>query len=171
MALATGPGAVGPNTILQRVNRLSDKFDEALAAGDIYPGDIIRSKGNGDVVVHDQAGKFTPVKIALEDPFLGRTIDDKYVSGEVVRYHRGQPTDTWLARLKIGVYVYGPDTFLASAGDGTLTVAAAGDTAIAQAEEGKNASAAVQRIEARVVGAGPAGTLGTTTSTSTTTTT
>lgn len=168
MSLATGPTAVGPNTILLRVNRISDKAGEAYAGGTITPGDIIRSKANGDVIRHDQAGKFYPVLIAKEDTFQGKTIDDDYSSGDVVFFHRAMEGDTWNANIAASQGI-GFGDFLASNGDGKLKVCGASDTALATAEAALTSVASVQRLEARMVGPGPAGTLGTTTTTTTTT--
>lgn len=175
MALSTGPNVGRPETILLRVNRLSDKYQEAIGSGTVTPGDLLRKKSGGQVLRHDQAGKYTRPLVAIEDTFQGRTVDDNYASGELVRYQELQPTDEWWARLAATQFVL-PDeqTYLTSNGDGTLKVCGAGDTALAVGtpDANVNAGPAGARCPAVVLsGAGPAGTLGTTTTTSTTTTT
>jgi hypothetical protein len=45
-----------PNTIMLKVTRLSDRYDEARAAGALKPGHLIKHDSDGKVVVHGAAG-------------------------------------------------------------------------------------------------------------------
>lgn len=157
-----------PNTVILKPTRLSDRYDEARAAGTIKPGHLIKHDANGAVVVHSAAGVAAELMVAIEDSFQGKTIDDNYVATDLVRFHRCQDGDEMYMLLANNQSV-NPTSFLTSNGDGTLKAASGTDVILFKSVETLlNASGAAARL--RVRAAKTAG-VGTTTTTSTTTTT
>lgn len=70
------------NTI--KVKKYSDVIEEYVAAGTIYPGSLLQMDSAGKVVVHaSAAGRFQRM-VALENELEGQSIDDAYVSTDVV---------------------------------------------------------------------------------------
>lgn len=114
----------GPGLVLLK-GILSERREEARAAGAITPGHLIQRDSNGAVVVHASAyGGGEPI-FALEDNFQGRTVDGAYASGEVVQIHHCQSGDEIYAFLGATAGTAAIGTVLASKGDGTLIVTGA----------------------------------------------
>lgn len=108
-----------PNVILLKGD-IGTRQEEGRAGGTIKPGYLIKKNSSGALVVHASAGGAGECIVALEDPIQGgRTIDDNYVSGELVKYKTVQPGDELYMMLKDGNNVAIDDN-LSSQGDGTL---------------------------------------------------
>lgn len=164
-----------PNTIVLQGN-LADKYDEGVCgATNITPGFLIdydaTSTEEGDTAVgtgdtpgalenqvmkpHATAGGLTGVLVAVEDDFGGHgvpggTIDDDYVEGDVVRFHKAQKGDKlnmWL--LENENVAFGDK--LSSNGDGTLRKVTGTDIGLVKAKEAQHYTTANGRIRVEVL--------------------
>lgn len=88
-----------PNTIRLKG---APRYDEGTAGGTIFPGELIVKNSSGLVVRHATSGGQGPVMVAVEDGFLGKTVDDAYASGDLVRYDIAKSGDVMLMRLAAG---------------------------------------------------------------------
>lgn len=95
------------------------RHEEAVAAGAITPGHLIKLDSAGKVVVHASEGQYAERLFAKEDALQGNTKDTAYASGDVVSYHVAVPGDEIFAYIKAGENVAIGDQLI-SAGDGTL---------------------------------------------------
>jgi hypothetical protein len=107
-----------PQTIVLKGD-LGTRYEEGRAAGTIKPGHLIKQNSSQNYVVHATAGGGGERLVAIEDGLIGKTIDDNYVSGDLVRFKIVQPGDVLYMLLKDGQSVV-PDDILSSNGDGTL---------------------------------------------------
>lgn len=98
---------------------------EAIAAGAITPGHLIKLNSDGEVVVHNSAGLFTPVYIARENEVIGNDIDDAYADNDTVLYWHCRPGDEVYALVPASAAAVVIGDFLESNGDGTLRKVAA----------------------------------------------
>lgn len=121
-----------------------NKYDEGRAAAAITPGHLIERESAGTLSVHDTAGGETAVKVAVEDSLQGRTIDDAYAEGELVRYVIPQKGDRLYMILTTAQTIVVGD-LLASAGNGTLQ-AVGSDTPLFEAQEAVTTTGTVARI-------------------------
>ncbi len=142
----------GPNTIVLKCHRLTDRYDEKVAAGAITPGHLIKLDTAGKVVVHSTAFGGGECMFAIEDSFQGKTIDDAYASGDLVRIHLPSNLDEIYALLGGTGGTAAIGSVLASKADGTLQVSSAGTgglkfTALEAVAQGTGA----QRIRVRVM--------------------
>lgn len=106
-----------PNTIILKGD-LERRYEEGRAGGTIKPGHQIEQGSAGTFVVHGTAGGVGPFAIAIEDALQGKTIDDAYSSGDLLRYFIPQPGDLVYVYLKAGESVVKGDKAI-SGGDGT----------------------------------------------------
>jgi hypothetical protein len=97
----------------------ASQFEEALAAGVIRPGHLVKLNVDGDVIPHNIVLGQAERMFALEDALQGRGIDDDYASGERVFILIASPGDQVLAWLAFGQSVQKGD-FLGSDGAGHL---------------------------------------------------
>ena len=140
-----------PNTIVLKCNGLSERYDEATAAGAITPGHLIQMDSNGAVVVHATQWGGGEYMFAIEDSFQGRTIDNAYASGEKVRMHRAQLGDEIYAFLSPTGGTAAIGSVLSAKGDGTWQVTGAGTGALKVTSlEAIPQGTAAQRIRVRV---------------------
>jgi len=142
----------GPNRVFLN-GESARKRDEANAAGTIYPGDLIQHDVNGNVVVHSNPYGGGELMIAIEDGVRGRMVDDFYVSGDKVFFHRPMRGDVFWMRLKANGGTASPITDVASAGDGTVIVTGGGTGAFPlklRTIESVPQAGAVQRVRIRV---------------------
>lgn len=140
-----------PNTI-----SLDGRFvhEEYLTASTIKPGYLVETfsdSGVQKVRVHSTAKGFAQRAWAVEDPLTGktatstqsRTIDDSYVSGEMVPVHVHEPGSRVYAYLEPGA-AFAIGDKLVSAGDGTLQKLSSSDLqAVAVVEEAVDLSSSV----------------------------
>ncbi len=129
------------NTILLK-GCLIDRYDEARAgAGQtIYPGMLVEKNSdntydgtsyNAAYAVHSTANGAAEPLVALERMYPGQpdagvanaggTVDDAYVAGDLLKLHYCQAGDELYMYLKTGNHAL-VNSFLSSAGDGTLQV-------------------------------------------------
>jgi hypothetical protein len=162
----------GPNRIVLKATRLSNRPDEARGAAAVKPGHLIRHNVNGQVVPHDVAGGFGEIMVAIEDNFQGKTTADAYASGDLVFFHRAVPGDE-LYLVLAASQVTQIGAYLASNGDGAVKVAGgATDIGLFMAIENAITAGSTGFVRARVLaGAAPGGTANTTTTTTSSTTT
>jgi len=100
----------------------SGRIDEALAAGVVRPGHLLRLNVDGDVVPHNIVLGQAERMFALEDALQGRAIATDYSSGELVSIVIANPGDEIYAWLAVGESVV-PGDFLGSDGFGHLVAA------------------------------------------------
>lgn len=126
---------------------------EATALGTITPGMLVE-RAAGGVQAHSSAGDVANTSFANEYALTGGTIDRDYLEDDQVVFTSYNPGS--------GVYAWVADDvnaaegdLLASAGDGTLAVAADDEVAVAQALEAVDNSAggAPARIRVEVINA------------------
>jgi hypothetical protein len=103
-------------------------YDEArVKAGvTITPGMLIELDANGEALPHGTAGAVGEGLVAIEDGYIGKTIDDAYAAGELVRYviARG---GVEFNLILVGGANATTASFLTSNGDGKVKVAAGAD--------------------------------------------
>lgn len=133
-----------PRTIFQGPpENLGARYFETRGAGTIKPGHLTTLDVNGKVVVHGTAGGYAEGRVAIEDGLQGRTVDDAYTTGELVRGHGGKTGDEYYMRLAAAAVAVVITDFLASAGDGTLKKATSTDQRLYKPLEAVDNSAGV----------------------------
>lgn len=141
-----------PKTIMLKGN-LEDAYEEGRAGGAITPGDQIMLNSAGALVVHGTAGGVGELLFAMEDALQGKTIDNAYASGDLVRYWKPKRGNEIYARLKAGEVVVIGDKLI-SGGDGTqikATGTITGYTGIVREAVDNSAGGLVVRVKVRVV--------------------
>lgn len=120
------------------------------------PGMLIALNSSSVYVPHPTADGGAEVNIALEDALQGKTIDDAYASGELVRFAQPRRGDVVLLLLEAGQNVQ-DGTKLVSAGAGYVQAQTGEDAdafAVALEDRNANETGAViddQRIRARIL--------------------
>ena len=122
---------------------------EALAAATTLPGMLVE-RADGEVQPHSTAGGPASTHFADHFGMTGGTIDTAYASSEVTMFKTMLPGGGVNALLAAGATAVPVDTLLASAGDGTLRVAAVDEIAVAQALEAVDNSGGAERARIRV---------------------
>ena len=117
---------------------------EALAAGAITPGHLIKLNGSGAYVVHSTSGGAARRLFAMEMSDTGKDIDDAYASGDTVYGLACRPGDEVYAILDTSQTIVEGDA-LESGGNGRLIKYSAG-VIVAWALEDKTTTSAVARI-------------------------
>lgn len=148
------PSVSTPNTILLK-GRLDQRYDEQRGAGTITPGMLCVDNSSGNLIAHNVVSGKGPWKIAIEDALQGKTIDDNYVSGDLVRFHHPRPGNWYYMLLKAGENVAIGDKAV-SAGDGTLQKGVAGQPDLSAWNAGTDPTAA----QATAIGGAVAGMVG-----------
>jgi hypothetical protein len=119
------------------------KHVEGEATTTIAPGMLLEvdSSGRDQLAAHNTANGFAERLFAVEDALRGRTVDDGYVSGDLVSAHLVDPGSEVQAFLDAGENASIGD-FLVAAGSGTLQVVgtSANEHPIAVALEALNLS-------------------------------
>jgi len=110
---------MGYHTIILKGD-LNERYEEGRAGGTITPGHIIKLNSSDQLVVHGTAGGFGETAVAIEDALRGKTIDDNYTSGDLVRYQVLQPGDVFYALLPAAATAVVVGDQLISNGDGCL---------------------------------------------------
>lgn len=121
---------------------------EATALGDIIPGMLVQ-RAVGGVQAHDDEGEAAAPSFAVEYDLTGLSIDDTYEEGDQVVFKTFTPGSGVYAWLADGVNA-AEAALLASNGDGTLKVAAAGENVVAQALEAVDNSGEAEPARIRV---------------------
>ncbi len=141
------------NTIVLKATRLTDRYDEKVAAGGatmITPGYLVILDSTGKAAIHATAYGGGPVMVAIEDAIQGGTVDTAYATGDTVRLHLPQNADELYMFLGATAGTAAIGSVLASKGDGTLIVSSAGTGGIKFTSlEAVAAGTAAQRIRAR----------------------
>lgn len=146
-------GKTKPTRIHLTSSRGDPRMEEDRAAETITPGMLLATNSSGNVRKHNVAGGAHERKFALESSLEGRTINDDYTSGELVRNVHAEPGDVVYAWLKNGEHATA-DEFLTSNGDGTLKVTSGTNVTVGKAlEEVDLTDTAVEngRIRVRIV--------------------
>jgi hypothetical protein len=139
------------NTIVLSQELGGGQHEELRASGTIRPGHLCQRQSDGTVVVHATAGGDAEMLIAKEDSLQGRTIDDNYVSGELVFLHRARRGDKINALIPAGAAAFALTDFLTPNGDGTFKKAAGADVKRAKPLEAKDNSAGGAPVRCMIV--------------------
>lgn len=130
-------------------------YEEGRAGATITPGMLISINNANTYVPHPTAASPAEAIFAIEDALSGipgqggKTIDNNYASGDLVRMVIPQRGDHVLGILQQGQNVQ-LGAHLVSAGDGTLKAAATASVEyIGTAMEDRNASGTAASLEAR----------------------
>lgn len=89
---------------------------EALAAGTIKPGHLVKLGSAGTLTANATAGVKCEMAVAVEDALQGNDIADSYSSADLVQYNIFRPGDCCYLRLKNGENVAVGDKLVAAAG-------------------------------------------------------
>lgn len=137
-------------TILLKGN-LEERYEEMRASGAITPGHLIKRHTDGTALVNSTAGAVAEMLFAHEDSLQGKTIDQAYASGDVVRHHVAQKGDVIYAWLAAGENA-AVGAKLSSNGDGTFQVQSSTEATLAWAEQAcdNSAGGAAARVVLRV---------------------
>jgi hypothetical protein len=131
-------------------------YEEGRAGATIMPGMLIALNSSAVYVPHSVADGGSEVNIAIEDALQGKTIDDAYASGDLVRFVIPVRGDVVLALLEAGQNVQ-DGTKLVSNGAGYVQAQTSEDAdsiLIALEDRNANDTGAViddQRIRCRVL--------------------
>lgn len=98
---------------------LNNRYDEGRGAATITPGMLVQRDDDSNIIKHATAGGPASLFFPVEESFVGKTIDDDYAIGDLVRYHMAAPGDEIYSLLADGESV-APGDYLESAGDGTF---------------------------------------------------
>jgi hypothetical protein len=133
-------------------------YKEADAAEAITPGHLITLNASGQAIKHATAGaaaaagaQFTgPVRVAVEQDFFGKGIDDAYAVNDRVLY---QPLDTgceFMALVAAAAPAIAYNDLVESAGNGTVRKTVIAANAIGRATEAVDNSGGGAAVRLRV---------------------
>ena len=125
---------------------VESRYEEGRAGAAITPGMLIALNNAGAYVPHAAADGAAQKAFALEDALQGKTIDNNYESGDLVRFIIAGPGDHILAILEAGANV-ADGALLSSNGAGYLQASAGNPVAVAL--EDRDASASDVTLEDR----------------------
>jgi len=106
------------------------RYEEAIAAVALIPGQLGKLNADGALIAHDVAGGPAESIFTLEDALQGKTIDNPAVVGETTPYIIASKGDVIYAFLEAGQSVT-PADYLASAGNGNLQEASGSNARLA----------------------------------------
>jgi hypothetical protein len=140
-----------PKTIILKGD--FDLQEEARSAATITPGMLIDRNSANAVIPHATAGGPAALDIAIENPHLGKTINDNYVSGDLVFLHRLKKGEEFYGLLPAAAAAVTPATFMSSNGDGTFKTAGSTDIRLCKPVESVDNSAggSAARCKMRVI--------------------
>lgn len=126
------------------------RYEEAVAAGTISPGQLIKHNTSSQVLRHSTATGFGAVYIAIEDALQGKTVDDNYAADDIVGYIIPQSGDECQVKLDAGENVVVGD-MLESAGNGNFQKFTSGTRMfeVLEAKDLSSSSAVATLIRAR----------------------
>ncbi len=151
-----------PKTILLSPVDVPITREAKVAGADVLPGMLVERTAAGHIAhengcrrPHSTAGGIAQLSFAIEYDITGGTIRDAYTNGDNMMEALCRHGDVVYALLAVGQNVTvtgGPGSYLSSAGDGSLRVAAAAsdDHIVAQAKEIVNNSAGSAAARIRV---------------------
>jgi hypothetical protein len=121
---------------------LGDRYEEAkVASGQtIKPGMLIDLNSSGEAIVFNTAGGDTVTRVAIEDALQGRTVDDAYAAGEVIRYFIPRPGDVLNLLVADGENIAIGDKIIASTGGKFIETTGTPTKIFGEAEEALNLS-------------------------------
>jgi hypothetical protein len=121
-----------PNNTILLKGDLGRRYEEGRvkAATTIYPGMLIEFHTDGTLQPHASAGLSAILMVAIEDGLAGKTIDDAYAAGDLVRYIILEPGDRAQMILVDGQTSVIGKPGLTSNGDGKLKVGVSGTDAL-----------------------------------------
>lgn len=125
---------------------------EDVAVGGIRPGMLVERVATG-IQVHSTAGGTASTHFAVEYDMTGGTIDTVYNTGENTVFKTYAAGSGVFALVAGGAGAIADRALLASAGDGTLRLAALDEIAVAQAMEAvdNSGSGSLARIKVEVI--------------------
>jgi hypothetical protein len=96
------------------------RYEEYLADAAITPGHLLTLNSTNEVLKHATAGGLSLKWFACEDSLQGKTIDDAYAAGDIVRTWLAVPGDWINALLAASATAVVVGDYLCPAADGTL---------------------------------------------------
>ena len=78
------------------------KYEERIAAAEVYPGHILEVDSAGKVKKHATAGGWGQQMVAVEDALQGNLVSTAYAAAALVRIHIQRPGARFQGRLKAG---------------------------------------------------------------------
>jgi hypothetical protein len=132
-----------PNNTILLTGDMGEFYDEGRCGPtSIGPGMMIEPiTTTGKLKPHATAGGLTHKWFAIEDAFIGKTINDLYVSDDLVRYHKGRSGERLQVILKQGQTIVAGDK-ATSNGDGKMKKAGGADIVVGTFEDTLDLSAA-----------------------------
>jgi len=111
---------------------LGRRYEEARASTIVKPGWLLQrdaddASGRPQVKAHATSGGGGELMVAIEDALQGKTINDSYAIGDLVRYFYPEPGDLVNMQLKAGQVIVKNDPIMSN-GDGTTTKGTGGTT-------------------------------------------
>lgn len=110
------------STSPKKIHLVGDgRYEEAIAAGAIMPGHLVKLDSDGKVAVHGSAAGVAERMFAVEDALQGNSIDDAYAADDRVALVIARPGDViyaWLDAGADGTVAVGDP--LTSSGNGLL---------------------------------------------------
>lgn len=95
-------------------------YEEYLADAALTPGHLLTLNSTNEVLKHATAGGICLKWFACEDSLQGKTIDDAYAAGDIVRVWKCVPGDWINALLAASAAAIVVGDYLCPAADGTL---------------------------------------------------
>ncbi len=83
--------------------RLRNEQEEAIASGIFSPGHLLKMDSADKVLKHSTEGADGAIRVALEQPYTGKTVADAYAVGDTAFYRECLPGDVVAVFLKAGV--------------------------------------------------------------------
>lgn len=88
-----------PNRTILIKGELQEYHDEARAAEATKPGRLLQKIAAGTVQNNQLVAGNVPIYVAMEDVYIGHTVDDTYATGDLVQFHVAQKGDWLMLRL------------------------------------------------------------------------
>lgn len=133
-------------------------YKEADAAEAITPGHLVSLNASGQAIKHNVAGaaaaaggQFTgPTRVATENDFFGKGIDDAYAIGDRVMFQELDTGCEFMALVAAAAPAIAYNDLVESAGNGTVRKTVVAANAIGRAAEAVDNSAGGAAVRLRV---------------------
>jgi hypothetical protein len=133
-------------------------YKEAIAAEAITPGHLLTLNASAQAIKHNVAGpaaaagvQFTgPIRVAVENDFFGKGIDDAYAINDQVVYQELDSGCEFMSLVAAGAAAIAYSDLVESAGNGTVRKTVVQANAIGRAAEAVDNSAGGAAVRLRV---------------------
>ena len=120
------PAKTSPSTIVLKGEEKNYDEGRVTTAVTIKPGMLCERVAAGTYSPHGTAGGWAEAFIAKEDAIIGKTINDAYAAGDLLRFHKCQKGDEVLVICPTSLTLT-PAVYLTSNGDGKMKIGASTD--------------------------------------------